>query len=75
MLGTLRLPPGIIPDTRGISFATLWYRLTLIWADIPNCRGSVYGPLPHLLVRYPCPLSTLIRADSLNYLVMSLSTH
>ena len=67
----LWLPPGIIPNTRGISFATLWYRLTLIWADIPNCRRSVYRPLPRLLVWYSRSLSTLIQADSPNYPVMS----
>ena len=41
------------------------------WVDIPNCCGSVCGPLPHLLVRYSYPLSTLYRADSANYPVMS----
>ena len=43
----------------------------LHWADIPNYRGSVSRPLPHLLVRYSRPLSTLIRADSPNYPMMS----
>ena len=37
------------------------------WADIPNYRGSVYGPLPHLLVRYsrPSPPSSRLIAPTI----------
>ena len=47
MPGTLRLPPGIIPDTRGIFFAALRYRspFTFLFSlcDFAPCRRS---PLP-----------------------------
>ena len=50
----LRLSPGIIPDTRDISFCCPLVSSHPHWADIPNYRGMVHGPLPHLLVRYSC---------------------
>ena len=38
----LRLSPSIIPDTRGIFFATPWYHISsCIRVDMPNCRGLI----------------------------------
>ena len=57
MPGMLRLPPSIIPNTRGIFLAALWYRSLFSFPCLLLGRGQallgphMLGVLPYILVR------------------------